>query len=71
MTVDDYARQHGLTHAEAVNRLVLLALDQLEARARGGRTTASRADADTRQTRARAAAVARWTRRPARAGDEP
>lgn len=55
-----YARAHGITVAAARERLIVAALDGLEARSAGGSKSRETMTAEQRSARARLAAAARW-----------
>ncbi len=59
-----YADEHGVTLAEARERLVDVALGHLAARVRAGRKTHEGIDASTRTVNARKLARQRWDKKP-------
>jgi hypothetical protein len=60
MTLHQYAEKHGLTLAEARGQLIELALTHIDARSRGGVTTAAMLSPEARSARARDAVRVRW-----------
>jgi hypothetical protein len=62
--VREYARHAQITTSEAIGKLLQIALDNLDARAAGGKARMQGLSPEERSDQARSAAQARWDKEP-------